>query len=257
MGYIFDYKDSLAYDNWYNSRSNKFIADYQLRLLSGLLKPTAVDSIVDIGCGTGETLHKLTAIPGLQLTGIDPSPYMLDFARDKTGSKVDLHRGGAEDLPFDDNAFNHACLITSLEYTSNPQKAVEEAARVAKDRLFICTMNRFAVINMRRRFQGIFQESIYNKAQFFSLWELKNIVRTVLGKVPVSWGTVDHFPAMAPSFTHKMEEMRLIQKIPFGAYTVMVVTLKPRYRVRPIGLKLPVAREQNFVENHYTVVKED
>lgn len=256
MGYVFDYKDSVAYDNWYNSRNNQFAARYQFGLLNNLLKPVAGDSIVDIGCGTGETLNNLVTIPGLQLTGIDPSPYMLDFARNKTGGKVDLHRGGAEDLPFDDNSFNHACLITTLEYAANPRKAVEEAARVAKDRLFICVMNRYAVVNMQRRLKGIFRESIYNKAQFFSIWELQSIIKTVLGDVPVSWRSVDFFPSISPSFLHKMETLKIVQKIPFGAYAVMVVTLKPSFRLRPLGLKLPLNREQKFAENHYTVVKE-
>lgn len=256
MGYVFDYKDSIAYEEWYGSRYNRIVNRHLFRQLKNLLKPVAGDSIVDVGCGSGGILEKLTSLPGLQLTGIDPSPYMLDFARAKTGHSVDLHRGFAEDLPFDDNSFNHACLITTLEYAANPQKAVEEAARVAKDRLFICVMNRYAVINMQRRLKGLFAESIYNKARFFSLWELKKIVRSVLGSVPVSWRTVELLPPVAPSLTHKMEEVKMIQKTPFGAYALMVVTLKPRYRVRPLGLKLPVTREQTFAENHYTVAKE-
>ncbi len=256
MGYVFDYKDSVAYDNWSRSRCNQLVARNQSRLLNNLLKPVSGDSIVDIGCGIGETLKDLTTHPGLQLTGIDPSPYMLDFARNTMGDKADFHRGFAEDLPFDDNSFNHACLITTLEYVVDPQKAIEEAARVAKDRLFICIMNRYAIGNMQRRLKGIFEKSIYNKAQFFSIWELKHIIRTVLGKVPVSWRSVDLFPSIVPSFIHRMEETKIVQKIPFGVYAGIVVTLKPIYRVRPLGLKLPIKQEQKFAETHYTVVKE-
>ena len=190
MGHIFDYKDSVAYDTWYNSRYNRLAVMHQMQLLKCLLKPVAGDSVIDIGCGTGETLKNLTACPGLDLTGIDPSPYMLDFARKNLVDKVDLHRGVAENLPFEDNAFNHACLILTLEYAENPRKAVEEAARVAKDRLFIGVLNRYAILNMQRRVKGIFEKSIYNNAQFFSIWELKHIVRTVLGRVPVTWRTI-------------------------------------------------------------------
>lgn len=256
MGYVFDYKDSIAYDNWCRSRCRINSARHHSNLLQTLLKPSLGDSIVDIGCGTGETLKGLSETPELQLTGIDPSPYMLDIAHSNLGHKVDLHRGYAEDLPFDDNAFNHACLITTLEYANDPQKAIEEAARIAKDRLFICIMNRYAVLNLQRRFVGIFEKSIYNKAEFFSVWELKNLVKTVLGKVPVEWRAIDIFPPIGLSFVHMMEKNPFIQKIPFGTYVGMVVTLKPRYRVRPLGLKLPMKGKQSFAENHYTVVKE-
>ncbi len=256
MGYIFDYKDSVAYDNWSRSRCSQLVARNQFHLLNNLLKPVPGDSIVDIGCGTGEALKELTTHSGLQLTGIDPSPYMLDFAHKTLGDKADLHRGFAEELPFDDNSFNHACLITTLEYVVNPQKAIEEAARVAKDRLFICIMNRYAINNMQKRLKGIFEESIFNKAQFFSIWELTDIIRTVVGEVPISWRTAGLFPSIAPSFINRIEETKIIQKIPFGTYAGIIVTLKPSYRLRPLGLKLPIKQEQKFAENHYTVVKE-
>ena len=255
MGYIFDYKDSVAYDTWYNSQYNEHAVRHQRQLLNCLLKPSAGDSIIDIGCGTGETLKNLSLTPGLDLTGIDPSPYMLDFAKKKIKDKADLHRGFAEALPFDDNAFNHACLVITLEYAENPRKAVEEAARVAKDRLFIGVLNRYALINMQRRVKGIFEKSIYNNAQFFSIWELKHIVRTVLGRVPVSWRTVNLFPAVDASIVNRIQETTLVQKIPFGTYVGMVVTLKPRYRVRPLALRLPAKRDSQIIQGQCTSIK--
>ena len=60
---------------------------------------------------------------------------MLDIASKKFGDKVTLHRGPAEDLPFDDNEFDSAFFFTSLEFTERPGKAIEEACRVAKDTL--------------------------------------------------------------------------------------------------------------------------
>ncbi len=213
MGYVFDYKDSIAYDSWYKSRYSKISARHHSNLLRSLLKPASGDSIIDIGCGTGETLKDLLKDPDLQLTGLDPSPYMLDIAAKNLGGKVDLHRGVAESLPFDDNEFHHACLVTTLEYVNNPQKAIEEAARVAKDRLFICIMNRYAILNIQRRFVGIFERSFHNKAEFFSVWEVKKIIRSVLGKVPVAWRAIDLFPPIAPSFLHIIEENKFMQKI--------------------------------------------
>lgn len=256
MGYIFDYKDSVAYEKWYKIQCNKLVADHQARLLLNLLKPVPGDSIIDIGCGTGETLSYLISQNGLQLTGIDPSPYMLDFAREKISHKADLYRGFAEDLPFGDNSFNHACIITTLEFTDNPEKAIEEAARVAKDKLFIGALNKYAITGIKRRVAGIFEKTIYNRARFFSLWELKELIKSVLGDVPVSWRTIHLFPPDSGSIIHKLEKSTIIQKIPFGTFVGMVVTLIPRYRVLPLPLKYIKKGEPGIAGGQLTTINE-
>ncbi|MCK5358257.1 MAG: class I SAM-dependent methyltransferase, partial [Elusimicrobiales bacterium] len=150
--------------------------------------------ILDIGCGTGISLEPLLD-KGVYLTGLDPSLYMLDLASKRLGNKVDLHRGSAEDLPFEDNAFDSAILFTSLEFTDRPAKAIEEACRVAKDTVIICVLNRYAPLNMVRRVKSFFVPNLFTHANFFSIWELKQIIRSLLGNVPISWRTVCQIPA--------------------------------------------------------------
>ncbi len=79
---------------------------------------------------------------GLDVTGLDASPHMLEFARKRLGVRAELRRGVAEDLPFDDNTFNVATLMTTLEFVEDSQKAIEEACRVTKDRIFLGVLNR-------------------------------------------------------------------------------------------------------------------
>lgn len=58
----------------------------------------AVD-IIDLGCGTGILTVTLTG-PGRSVTGIDPSPAMLDQARNRPGGdKVSWVLGSAEHIP--------------------------------------------------------------------------------------------------------------------------------------------------------------
>jgi SAM-dependent methyltransferase len=183
----------------------------------------------------------LTLVPlaerGLGVTGIDPSPYMLDIAIQKVGSRAELYRGFAEELPFDDNSFNHACFMTTLEFVSNPVKAVEEACRVAKDRVFIGVLNRFAIRGIQLRVSGIFNQSIFNRAKFYGIWELKRMVRSIAGAVPLSWRTVNQLPAVCGSFTQNLEGFKLVQRCPFGAFAGMVFSLVPRFRTRPLALR--------------------
>jgi ubiquinone/menaquinone biosynthesis C-methylase UbiE len=65
------------------------------------------NSVLDIGCGTGEILSMLTK-HGIELYGIDPSPFMLELAekriRDSNAGKfstVNLRLGDSGHISFD------------------------------------------------------------------------------------------------------------------------------------------------------------
>ena len=246
MGYVFDFHDAVAYDKWFQKPHNRFVSDLETRLMIDMLEPACGDSIIDIGCGTGASLLPFVE-KGLQVTGLDPSPYMLDIAARNLGNRADLHRGVAEDLPFDDNSFNYACLVTTLEFMEDPKKALEEACRVAKDRIFLGVLNKYAIKAIERRVMGIFIKSVYNRATFFSIWKLKQIVRDILGDVPISWRTVSHFPLIFGNVSYSIERSRLIQRCPLGAFTGMVVTLVPRFRTRPLPIDLRAKRSPKAV----------
>lgn len=235
MGYVFNFHDARAYERWFLNHKNQAVSALESRLMLEMLKPAKGDSVLDIGCGTGASTAALIDM-GLDVTGIEPSPYMLDIAKMNMGTRADLHRGFAEDLPFDDNSFNYACFFTTLEFVENPVKALEEACRVAKDRVFIGVLNRYALKGIQRRVKGIFTSTIYNHAQFFSVWELKAILKEIAGPAPVSWRTVCQFPNTPGRFLHHVERSNLIQRIPFGTFAGIVVTLTPRFRTKPLPL---------------------
>lgn len=235
MGYVFDFNDAIAYQKWLNHPANIFSANMESRLIIDMLKPLPNRSIIDIGCGSGWSLVKFIEM-GLQVSGIDPSPYMLDIASKNVKNHAELYRGYAESLPFEDNAFHYACLITTLEFVNDPFKSLQEAFRVAKDRVFIGVLNRYAFKGIERRIKGMFTETIYNHAHFFSIWELKHMIRLILGDVPVSWGTVCQFPFASGKIVSKIEQLSLVQKCPFGAFVGLVVTPVPRFKTRPLAI---------------------
>mgnify|MGYP000215223195 FL=1 len=236
MGYVFDFQDAKRYDRWLLKGKNRLAADLESRLMMGMLDPAKGESVLDIGCGTGASSIPLLE-KGVDVTGIDPSPYMLDIMSETLGDRVCLYRGYAEDLPFDDNSFNHACLFAALEFVDDPERALEEAFRVAKDRVFIGVLNRYALTGIGRRVKGIFTPTIYNRATFFSVWEIKRMARNLLGPVPMHWRTVCQFPGPWGSWMKSIEGSGLVQRFPFGTFAGMVVTLVPRFRTRPLAIR--------------------
>jgi SAM-dependent methyltransferase len=235
MGYIFRFNDALEYDGWYQNPKSRFAADLQDQLLLKLLEPVRGERVLDIGCGTGRHLLMFLEM-GLDITGLDASPHMLEIAEKRLGHRAELHKGFAEDLPFEDNSFDIATLVTTLEFVDDVQKTLEEACRVAKDRILLGVLNRYAIKGIERRLRGLFSESIYDEAKFFSVWELTKGVRQITGKVPLRWATVHHLPASLRKYTKYVERCSLVQRCPFGSVIAMSVTLIPRYKTRNIPI---------------------
>jgi SAM-dependent methyltransferase len=237
MGYVYNFNDAMICEKRFLNSQNRAIADSQYRLMIEMLKTHPGQSILDIGCGLGQGLvfcHE----NGLQVTGIDPSPYMLDIAEKNIGHRFELHRGKAEDLPFEDNSFNYASLINCLEFVDDPRKSLEEACRVAKDKIFIGIINRYALTRFKIRLKGFFTDTEYNHALFFSIWDLKKLIFDLLGDVPIQWQSIPMRPLPTDKIKKKFVRVHLTDKFPFGAYIVMTVPLLPRFRTRPLELKI-------------------
>lgn len=236
MGYVFDFKDARAYVQWMSRQRDQWISALEIELMVNLLKPAPGDSILDIGCGAGAAAVPLLE-KGLNVTGLDPSPYMLDLCLERAGHRVDLYRGYAEDLPFDDNAFNHAIFFISLEFVEDPAKAIKEACRVAKDRVFFGFLNRFALKGAQRWRTGCCVGEVFKHARLFSVWELKHMVRSVAGPVPIAWRTVCQLPHGSAKLLQSLESSDIVQRCPFGAFAGLTATLLPRFRTRPLAIR--------------------
>ena len=236
MAYEFDFKAAQDYDAFFEKGRGRHCLDLEIKLISSLSSPMPGKRLLDIGCGTGLSLEPFVDL-GMSLTGIDPSAYMLDKAAERLGHRVDLHRGAAEDLPFDDNSFDTALLFFSLEFSNRPAKAIEEACRVAREQVLIGVHNRYAPQNMVRRVKGFFFLDMYSCARFFSVWELKTMMTSILGKVPIKWRTTVQLPFLSGRLTSRVESLRLIQWSYWGSFIGMSIKPVPKFRTQPMALK--------------------
>ncbi len=206
-----------TYDDWKRSSTGSYMDGREKSLMLDLVAPRGGERLLDVGCGTGDHLL-LFRRKGCDVTGIDPSPFMLDVARRKMENRAELRQGTAEDLPFSDNEFDIVTLITSLEFTRDPQKAISEAIRVCRGRVFLGVLNKFSCIGIHRRIQGFSRANIYSDARFFHIGELAAMVRHELQGVRIRWGSVIYFPWSWYGFAKKFEESIPVMKNPFGAF---------------------------------------
>jgi demethylmenaquinone methyltransferase/2-methoxy-6-polyprenyl-1,4-benzoquinol methylase len=107
-------------------------------LLRAGLKPAM--KVLDIGVGTGlvsRQIARIVGVPGL-VTGIDPSPGMLENARVPDG--VRLVRGSVERLPFADASFDFVTMGYALRHIADLSVAFAECARVLRPRGRYCIL---------------------------------------------------------------------------------------------------------------------
>jgi SAM-dependent methyltransferase len=236
MGYVFNAEDAQNYESWLANEKNRIILDLETGLMKSLLRPMFGDSLLDVGCGTGESIKPYLG-KGVSLTGIDPSSHMLDIAREKIGHRADFHRGFAEDLPFDDNSFNHVSLFLTLEFTANPDEAISEACRVAKDSVFIGILNRNSAYVTKLRISRLVKRTIYQNACFLSIGQVRKMLFKHIGQVPFTWKTVIQLPFAPGIIIRRFESGGYLQKSPFGAFAGIRATPVPRLRTIPLTLK--------------------
>ena len=102
------------------------------------LELRAGDTVLDIGCGGGNTLARMAErVTEGHLTGIDYAETSVEASRRFNASLVDaghmeiLH-GSVEALPFADAHFDAVVTVESFYFWPSPEKSLEEVARVVK-----------------------------------------------------------------------------------------------------------------------------
>jgi ubiquinone/menaquinone biosynthesis C-methylase UbiE len=238
----FDHKCAQHYDEWYQRPGGAQVLQMERELIKRYLDPRPGERILDIGSGTGIHLEWFRDL-GLQVTGLDASPYMLERARSRLRESVDLHIGWAEHLPFEDNEFELSALINTLEFVEDPEKALAEAFRVTRRRVVLGVLNKYAFMAINRRLKGLIRDSIYRQARFFSVWELKEMIARILGPTPVRWGTVIFFPLSLSKVARTVEGHPFFQQNPLGAFIAMQVDISYRFITCKDHLTTPLQKK--------------
>lgn len=119
--------------------------------------------VLDLGCGTDTLALLLCELhPGVQVTGIDGDPSILEIANRKAkqaGVEVRFERGLAQDLPFSNGSFDRVVSSLFFHHLPPPSKidAAREIARVLKPggELHVVDWGRATGPLMRAAFLGI------------------------------------------------------------------------------------------------------
>ena len=194
-----DQEHARRYEEWFASRVGAFAFARERALLERLIAgwPRRGQRLLEIGCGPGLFLEAFWEA-GFEVSGLDKDPYMLRRARERLGNRADLHLGDASHLPFDDNEFDFAVLLTVVEFVPEPGRVILEAARVAGKGLLIGFLNRHSLYFLEKgKAWPWARRGRLRRAHWYSPGEMRQMVASCLGPKPMAGGSV----LAGPTFT--------------------------------------------------------
>ena len=168
------------YDRWYETPFGRWADGLERALVGELLGPPPAEagkcSILDVGCGTGHWSLWLAEM-GYEVTAIDISESMVAKARAKLGDRAKLEVMSATELEFADNSFDHALIVTLLEFVDDPEAVLAEAARVARKSVIVGAVNRQSTLGIWYKLRGLLRKMDYKRPHFYTPAELARLAR--------------------------------------------------------------------------------
>lgn len=171
---------ALNYDQMHPT--NSWEAALGLAFFEGALNFLNVESILEVGSGTGAVLiHLKERYPQKKIVGIEPVKELRKIGHQKGLKTADLISGDACCLPFPDNHFDVVCEFAVFHHVKHPRRAVSEMLRVAKKVVFFADSNNFGQ-------GGLISRSIKQGLHFLGLWKYFNFIKTGFKGYSVSKG---------------------------------------------------------------------
>jgi ubiquinone/menaquinone biosynthesis C-methylase UbiE len=139
-----------AYEDWHVQEGDEHYT--ALRYLAAYFPLLGIESVLDVGTGTGRALRWLAdRHPEIRAVGVDPVPAMLDVAAGHGIGRDQLVHGHGEKLPFADGSFDAVCELGVLHHVPNPSVVIGEMTRVARRAVFLSDDNRFGYGTLPRQ----------------------------------------------------------------------------------------------------------
>lgn len=246
MGNIFDIRSARLYEKWYNSGRGAVMENFVEKLLPEMLAPCANERLLVIGVGSGNHLLLLHRL-GFNVSGIEASPCMLDMAKARLGNRCELKKGRAEDIPYDDNEFEYAIFVNTLEFVDDPLEALREAGRVTRKKVLIVVINPLSFYRVCEAVKGKISGEFLPHVRPCSIWRLKNLVKRAYGPVSVSWHSANMPKFIKGEHPDLNSYSSVMKQSPFGYFLGLSARIDYSVRTDNLPVKAKIKRAEHSV----------
>jgi SAM-dependent methyltransferase len=143
--------DAADYAAWYRTPRGEWIAEREYGLLRAMLEPRPRESLLDIGCGTGQFTGRFAAAGELRVTGLDINLPWLRYAASHGAGGAAYVCATATRMPFASGAFDLCVSVAALCFVADERQAVREMLRVTRRRFVIGLLHRRSLLYMQKR----------------------------------------------------------------------------------------------------------
>jgi SAM-dependent methyltransferase len=190
----------------------------------------AGETALDVGCGSGALLGELASRLGPEhVAGVDPSEPFLEMARQAVPGAV-LQRAAAEELPFDDDAFDVVMSQLVVNFMTDALRGVSEMRRVARRVVAACVWDYADGMTMLRAFFDAALEldpdapdegrtmPFASREALRDLWQASGLREVTTGQLVVSadyadfddyWLPFPHGPGPSGAYAASLDEDQL------------------------------------------------
>lgn len=144
------------------------------------LKISRDQKILEVGCGRGVTLDRISSQFKCKTYGIDIAEEAIRDAKKESLFDHNLSVGSADKIPFTDNYFDVVVSFDVLEHVKNQERVISEIVRVTKKggKILIYTINRSQTLTWNHLISkfgiDIYKRSDHDFKLFIDAGKLKN-----------------------------------------------------------------------------------
>ncbi len=180
------------YERWFED--NRYVYQSEINAVKKLIPDEGVG--VEIGVGSG----RFAAPLGIKY-GLDPSPKMAEIARQRG---IEVKIGVGEELPYEDESFDFALMVTTICFLDDVRKTLKEIWRILKQngKVIIGFVDRDSKIGkeyLKKKDRSLF----YGPATFFSVDEVTNFLKDAgfgnFKYVQTVFGMLDEIKSVEPA----------------------------------------------------------
>lgn len=131
-------------------------------------------SVLDAGCGEGETLIRLDGLLPERTAGIDIDADAVEYTRERVPA-AEISQHSVESLPFEDGSFDLVLCLEVLEHIPEPAGALRELSRVAAGGELVISVPHEPWFRLGSLLRGKYLSGLGNHPEHVNQWNRRSL----------------------------------------------------------------------------------